>query len=241
VPPPPTETTKLGGASAGSLIAACVHSGMSASEITSRCLELMRDLRVGGTRGRLGPVLEAFLKEYLPEDAHERCTGLTHVAVTKAFPVLRPALITDFQSKDDLISCLLTSCHIPLWLDGKAVTTFRGEAHFDGGLTNFIPVPPGTTGVRVSCFPANQLSPVFRIGISPDSFGPWPHKLQQMVAWAFEPADEGTLLWLMDRGAHDARSWMESMELRLPKTTEVEKDARMPLVGAGAGEGGRAA
>jgi len=49
-----TEETKLGGASAGSLIAACVKSGMPLDEITEQCLRLMHDCRVSGTRGRLG-------------------------------------------------------------------------------------------------------------------------------------------------------------------------------------------
>lgn len=49
-----TEETKLGGASAGSLIAACVKAGMPLDEITEHCMRLMHDCRVNGTRGRLG-------------------------------------------------------------------------------------------------------------------------------------------------------------------------------------------
>lgn len=39
---------------------------------------------------------------------------------------------------------------------------FRGTRVCDGGLTNFIPIPPRTLGVRVCCFPSQQLSPVYR-------------------------------------------------------------------------------
>lgn len=39
---------------------------------------------------------------------------------------------------------------------------FRGSRSCDGGLTNFIPLPPQTVGVRVCCFPSKQLSPVYR-------------------------------------------------------------------------------
>jgi hypothetical protein len=42
------------------------------------------------------------------------------------------------------------------------LAVFRGERHCDGGLTNFIPIPPSTVGVRVCCFPSKQLSPVYR-------------------------------------------------------------------------------
>ena len=53
------------------------------------------------------------------------------------------------QAQDDLIAALLTSCHIPWWLDNKLTTQFRGMHHFDGGLTNFIPVPPeASAGIR---------------------------------------------------------------------------------------------
>lgn len=57
---------------------------------------------------------------------------------------------------------------------------FRGERHCDGGLTNFIPLPPGTVGIRVCCFPSQQLSPVYRcdavVTTLPEaaSFGPAP-------------------------------------------------------------------
>ena len=77
---------------------------------------------------------------------------------------------------------------------------FRGERHCDGGLTNFIPLPPATLGVRVCCFPSQQLSPVYRIGISPDSFEPWGYSLRQTVQWAFEPAEETIIAALIDKG-----------------------------------------
>ena len=48
---------------------------------------------------------------------------------------------------------------------------FRGERHCDGGLTNFIPLPPGTVGIRVCCFPSKQLSPVYRCARPPQPAG----------------------------------------------------------------------
>lgn len=194
-----TEHTKVAGASAGSLIAAVVKSGMPVDEVTEQSMRLMADLRQHGTRGRLGKVLRRFLEEHLPPDAAERCQDRAYVAVTKALYV-KPQLVSQFESREDLIGALLTSCHVPYWLDGTPWTDFRGELHLDGGLTDFIPVAPGTVGVRVSCFAASQLSPVYRIGISPDSFEPWPHSLRQMVAWALEPADEDITAYLIEKG-----------------------------------------
>ena len=209
------EETRVAGASAGSLIAACVKAGMPLDDITAQCLRLMDDCRRNGSRGRLGPVLEDFLRGHLPSDAHTRCQGRAFVAVTRALPYIRPKLVSQFADREDLIRALMTSCHIPYWLDGRAFTDFRGELHLDGGVTNFIPVAPGTVGVRVCAFPASQLSPVYRIGIAPDMFEPWPHTLRQMVQWALEPADEDVVLSLIDKGA--AAGEREGM--RAPTTT----------------------
>lgn len=173
------------------------------------------------------PVLETFLEQHLPDDAHHRCKDKVYVAVTKAAPIIRPRLISEFNGREDLIRALMTSCHIPYWLDGHPVTEFRGEYHMDGGLTNFIPIAPGTVGIRVCCFPSKQLSPVYRIGISPDTFEPWPYSLPQMVAWAFEPADDTMTQFFIDKGKRDAQAWMESMGLgkASAKAEEADREA----------------
>jgi hypothetical protein len=62
---------------------------------------------------RLGPLLREFLQQYLPPDAHELCSGNTHVAVTLLLPYWQTRMISQFDSREDLISALLTSCHIP--------------------------------------------------------------------------------------------------------------------------------
>jgi predicted acylesterase/phospholipase RssA len=182
--------TPLAGASAGSIIVACLRSGLSDERVTDACLSLAADCRSGGTRTRLGPVLEAMLQELLPEDVHERCNqgGSAHIAVTRLFPdaasasassaatsssplasfdggasntttnhnparaaaaavaarVVRPELLSHYQGRDDLIAAVLTSSHIPWYLDGKVSRRFRGGECLDGGLTQFIPVIPGT-------------------------------------------------------------------------------------------------
>jgi hypothetical protein len=45
---------KLGGASAGSLLAACIKADMPLDGLVESNMRLMSDLRQGGTRGRLG-------------------------------------------------------------------------------------------------------------------------------------------------------------------------------------------
>ncbi len=160
----------------------------------------MEDCRRHGTRGRLGILLEDFLQSALPEDAHVRCMGKTFVAVSSVenssgkrlgmlgnFGTPTGQLVSDFSDRDDLIKALMTSCHIPLWMDGRLTSSFRGSMHLDGGVTNFIPLPPddGTPGVRISCFGAKQMGLVYDIGIAPDVFEEWPHTLPTMVQWAY--------------------------------------------------------
>ena len=67
-------------------------------------------------RRRLGPLLRDFLEQYLPPDAHERCSGTTHVAVTRLLPYWRTQMVSHFDSREDLMAALLTSCHIPWWV-----------------------------------------------------------------------------------------------------------------------------
>ena len=80
------------------------------------------------------------------------------------------------------------------WFDNTLFTIFRGKRCYDGGLTNFIPLPPTQHGVRVCCFPSKQITTIYDIGISPDNYEDWPHTLQEMLSWAFEPAEDKLLL-----------------------------------------------
>lgn len=219
-----TRETKLAGASAGSLIAACYHSGLPEDLVTEACFTLAKDCRENGTRGRLGSVLRNFMEDLLPDDIHERCRDKAYVAVTRVFPRPTPELISDFQSKDDLIAALMTSCHIPWWFDKRVWTSFRGQASYDGGLTNFIPLPPVDHGVRVCCFASKQITSVVDIQISPDNFVEFEHGVQQMVAWAFEPADEEKLKWFIEKGRADAKAWAEAIGvLALLDTAQQQK------------------
>ncbi|KAK9909103.1 hypothetical protein WJX75_007198 [Coccomyxa subellipsoidea] len=164
-----TDATPLAGASAGSLIAACHHSGLPREQIKEACFVLADDCRRNGTRGRLGTVLSQFLHDLLPQDAHERCNDKAFVAVTRAWPRPQGELISQFHSREDLIEALLTSCHIPWWFQGTLGRDFRGALHFDGGLTNFCPAvsAPGILTQRITCFPAARLRRAINIAISP--------------------------------------------------------------------------
>ena len=168
-------STPVGGASAGSIIVACLRSGLPFDRVQDACLSLAADCRAKGTRTRLGPALESTLRELLPEDAHVRCSegGTAHIAVTRLFPaaegdgpparplasrLFRGELLSAFDSRDDLIGAVLTSSHIPWYLDGRPTRTFRGGECVDGGLTQFIPAIPGTSSAAASPWSSSSSS-----------------------------------------------------------------------------------
>lgn len=227
--------TPIAGASAGSLIAACTRSGLTMGEVLDACYAMCDDLRAKGTRFRLGPVLEGVLRETLPETAAAAASGRAHVAVTAILPEPRgppllPRLVAAFEDKDDLIAALMTSCHIPIYFDGRLATRFRGGFAFDGGLTDFLPSPPGADyTVRVCCFPSSQLSALGRVDIAPDASS---YTMRQLLAWAFEPAEKGVLEELVARGRDDARAWAEASGVRALAAAAAGQAAGRVSVGA---------
>lgn len=51
--------------------------------------------------------------------------------------------------QEDLVSALVASCHIPVYANGSFFVRHRGRLYVDGGLTAFIPSPPGLHTVKV--------------------------------------------------------------------------------------------
>jgi len=47
-------------------------------------------------------------------------------------PTFKKNKISTFETKSDLIRCNMASVHIPLFLDSKLTTNFRGKPHIDG-------------------------------------------------------------------------------------------------------------
>ena len=74
------------------------------------------------------------------------------MAVTRLYP--RPAageLISQWDGREDFISSLLASCHIPFYLDGSSVATrFREGWYCDGGLTQ-VCTPAASVSFFVTC------------------------------------------------------------------------------------------
>ena len=73
----------------------------------------------------------------LPEDVHVLASGRLNVSVVQCStrkPFLRSVYVNEFESKDDLVQALLTSSHVPLYMNTRVTSTFRGQTCVDGGL-----------------------------------------------------------------------------------------------------------
>jgi hypothetical protein len=203
-----TETTPLAGSSAGALVCAVVGGGVSMYDALQATKELALDCRTYGTAFRLGAVLRNFLEKFLPEDCHTKVNGRIRVAVTQVFRSPRGLLVDYFESREDLINGLLTSCFIPGYLAPRPATIFRNRICVDGGITMFMPPTAADKTVRVCAFPLYAPE-----GISPD-LNPAETRagMRQLFNWALEPAEDVILDELFDLGHQDAMAWVKKQE-----------------------------
>eukprot|EP00215_Chloropicon_roscoffensis_P007030 CAMPEP_0197504318 /NCGR_PEP_ID=MMETSP1312-20131121/3410_1 /TAXON_ID=464262 /ORGANISM="Genus nov. species nov., Strain RCC2335" /LENGTH=374 /DNA_ID=CAMNT_0043051155 /DNA_START=227 /DNA_END=1353 /DNA_ORIENTATION=+ len=122
--------TVFAGSSAGSLISACLVCDLEADELMDNLLRMYRQLREEGTIGNVRSVVETYAHMVFPEDVHVLASGRLNVSVVQCStrkPFLRSVYVNEFESKDDLVQALLTSSHVPLYMNTRVTSTFRGQ------------------------------------------------------------------------------------------------------------------
>ncbi|XP_060068217.1 patatin-like phospholipase domain-containing protein 2 [Ylistrum balloti] len=136
------DSVKFGGASAGAIVACCLMCDCCLGECTSFTLRLASKAR----HHSLGPLHPSFdinrilrdaLYEVLPENAHKITSGRLHISITRVSD-RKAVIVSEFESKDELIQALLTSAFVPLY-SGLVPPSFRGVRYVDGGLSDNIP------------------------------------------------------------------------------------------------------
>lgn len=134
--------TKLAGTSSGALVACAMINGCSIEDCTKIVLETIAESR----RHILGPFspnfhlvrdLRRIMDDLLPADAHVCSSGHLYVSMTR-FPDFKNVLVSDFESREELIQALVCSSFIPLY-SGVVLPEFRGSRYFDGAISNIIP------------------------------------------------------------------------------------------------------
>ncbi|XP_018104649.1 omega-hydroxyceramide transacylase isoform X2 [Xenopus laevis] len=146
---------KVYGASGGSLAAAAVVLRINIDQVQKTIFEAAREAR----KFVLGPLLSKFnlmiilqnaLRNFLPDNAHEKATGRLYVGVTRLSDG-KNILISDYKSKEEVIQALICSCFIPIYC-GLVPPSFRGVKYIDGGLTSFQPHYGKRSMITVSPF-----------------------------------------------------------------------------------------
>lgn len=204
-----TVNTPLAGSSAGALVCAVVAGGLDMSDALKAAKEVAQDCRKNGTAFRLGAVLRRIMEKYLPEDAHTKVNGRIRIAVTQLFRQPRGLIVDQFESREDLINALHTSCFIPGYFAPKPVTVFRDRACIDGGFTLFMPPTAAEQTIRICAFFASAYN-IKGVQISPDC-NPSESRLtnQQLLSLAFSPGEDQDLDQMFQSGYDDALCWVK--------------------------------
>lgn len=81
--------------------------------------------------GVWGGLIQRWLHELLPADAATICSGRVGLFVLAIWPPLpHHLMVSEFQSKDDLVEAAMASVHIPYFLDGR-MTCVYARVHAD--------------------------------------------------------------------------------------------------------------
>lgn len=92
--------------------------------------------RKGGMVGILGSMIREWLEEVVPDDITPEQLSQLYISLT---PIGKKSyLVSDFTGKDDVINACLASCHVPIFLDGRVVTEYKGDQVLDGSFWYFI-------------------------------------------------------------------------------------------------------
>jgi Patatin-like phospholipase len=138
------------GASAGSLSSALLLANVDFQKAAESALRIGSESKVyerkGGLAGVWGTLLNAWLNEVIPDDVSADTFKRLQIAVT---PYLKsPKLVSGFQTKAEVIDACMASCHVPVFLDGRPTTSFRGEQVLDGSFWYFV-TKDRTTGLPI--------------------------------------------------------------------------------------------
>ncbi|XP_017349192.1 patatin-like phospholipase domain containing 3 [Ictalurus punctatus] len=146
---------KIYGASAGALNAAVLTSGVCLEKCCGNVIDVAKEAR----KRNLGPLHPTFnlvkvmrlgLQRDLPEDAHTLVSGKLCVSLTRVSDG-ENVLVSEFNSKDELIQALICSSFIPVFC-GLFPPAFRGVRYVDGGMSNNLPQSEMKNTISISPF-----------------------------------------------------------------------------------------
>ena len=217
-----TKNSKFAGASGGALVAAALASQLSINEVLEALLSIAAECRKNGTVGHVGKPLMKALQMMIPENGADLCNGEVKIAVTRLWPKPEsPVLVERFESRDDLILALKTSCYIPYYLEPSMSVKWRGGSYVDGGFAQLVPLIPSY--VLVVVFRPELLGPVLPASarrskdlISPALVPDFPYSMPDLVKRALFPSSEKDTLALFEWGRKAAMAWADKQTATTP-------------------------
>ncbi|MBZ3889300.1 Patatin-like phospholipase domain-containing protein 3 [Sciurus carolinensis] len=143
------------GCSAGALHGVVFLSGIPLDRTLQILMDLVRKARsrnlgVLHPSFNMGKCLRDDLQEHLPDNVHQLISGRISISLTRVSDG-KNVLVSDFQSKDEVVDALLCSCFIPFYC-GLIPPAFRGVRYVDGGASDNIPLADAKTTITVSPF-----------------------------------------------------------------------------------------
>ncbi|XP_043190453.1 1-acylglycerol-3-phosphate O-acyltransferase Pnpla3-like [Amphibalanus amphitrite] len=203
---------RIAGASAGAIAAAALICNASLSEIMSDLVAVSRVIQdhIGGPFSPFVSVpvmLRAGLQKNLPDNAHELCSGRLHISVTRLEDG-KNAILSHFESKDELITALLCTAFIPAF-SGWRPPRFDGVRYMDGCYSNNLPTLDSRT-ITVSPFcgeadicPRDRTLSLIVIDAANTRIELTPENFMRVFMIMYPPSPE-TLSDLANQGFNDA-------------------------------------
>lgn len=134
------DSLQVMGASAGSLTGSLIVTNASLTTALETALELAIDYGVYskqlGLAGIWGNILREWLDINIPQEISQAQLSRLNIALTPPFS--KSKLVSGFASRQDLIDACMASCHVPVFLDGRPLTIYRGEPAIDGSFWYFV-------------------------------------------------------------------------------------------------------
>ena len=134
----------------------------------------------------------------LKDCVHKLANSRLHISIThfQLFPwPFKNELVSCFDSTEDLIETILTSCHMPWVLGENFFTKWRGKTCVDGGFSNHNPALDGNT-VRVN--PFLWRSPFFWLWHGCFTLHT-EEEARRAIGWGYEDASKN-IQYFLDRG-----------------------------------------
>ncbi|XP_011051317.1 PREDICTED: patatin-like phospholipase domain-containing protein 3 isoform X2 [Acromyrmex echinatior] len=212
---------KISGASAGAMAACCLLCDLPLGEMTSNVLHVAREAR----QRTLGPFSPSFniqeilldgLRKFLPDDAHIRVNGKLHISLTRVYDG-KNVIVSQFNSKDDLMQALLASSFVPLF-SGLLPPRFHGIRYMDGGFSDNLPTLDENT-ITVSPFcgesdicPRDISSQLFHVNVANTSIELSRQNIYRFTKILFPPKTE-ILSSMCKQGFDDALRFLHRNNL----------------------------